>query len=187
MKRMIVAILVLALSPTVAIGDCDTDCNRDCRRAFGICEPTCKLSCEASKSICQGTGVDLGHLPSLLGLSCIEGFQIATNALIISQGFYPAGSEYMINEATGVLIRTGLFAPNEFDGAQVRWCSLTGSLLGVAADAGVICLSDSLLNSADHFGTAVILAHEMTHVRQYRKRQAEAVQALKCQGMRASI
>jgi hypothetical protein len=75
----------------------------------------------------------------------------------------------MINEAKGVLIRTGLFAPNEFDGVQIRWCSLSGSTKGVAADAGVICLSDGMLNSADHFGTAVVLAHEMTHIRQYRR------------------
>jgi hypothetical protein len=161
--------VVALISPTFALGDCNTDCNKDCCRNFGICEPTCKLSCEASKKVCQGTGVDLGHLPNPLGQSCIAAFQIATNALIVSQGFYPAGSEYMINEAKTALVRTGLFAQNEFDGVQIRWCSLKSPTLGVAADAGVICLSDGLFNSANHFGTAVVLAHEMTHIRQYRR------------------
>lgn len=168
-QGMLLSILALVFSSTFAIGDCNTDCNKDCCRAFGICEPTCKISCDASKKLCQGTGVNLGHLPNPLGQSCIARFQTVTNALIISQGFYPAGSDYMINEAKGALIRSGLFAPNEFDGVQIRWCSLSGPTLGVAADAGVICLSDGLLNSAAHFGTAVILAHEMTHIRQYRR------------------
>jgi hypothetical protein len=167
--RLLLAIFALVLLPTLAIGACDTDCNKACCRAFGICEPTCKITCEASKKVCQGTGVDLGHLPNVLGQSCIAAFQVVTNALIINQGFYPAGSEYMVNEAKGVLIRTELFASNEFDGVQIRWCSLRGGTLGVAADAGVICLSEGLLSSVDHFGTAVVLAHEMTHIRQYRR------------------
>src|SRR5262249_36861724 len=126
--------------------------------------------CEASKTVCKGTGVDFGHLPNPLGRSCIAGFQIVTNALIVSQGFYPAGSEYMINASKDVLVKAGLFAPNEFDGIQIRWCSLRPpTVMGVAADAGVICLSDGLFNSANHFGTAVALAHEMTHIRQYRR------------------
>jgi hypothetical protein len=167
--RSLLAIFALILWPAFAIAGCDTDCNRSCCGAFGICEPTCKITCETNKKICQGTGIQLPNLPNLLQQSCIAGFQAVTNALIISQGFYPAGSEYMINEAKDVLVRTGLYAPNEFDGVQIRWCRLSGSTLGVAADAGVICLSEGLLNSADHFGTAVILAHEMTHIRQYRR------------------
>ena len=171
MNRFVAALagVIALISPTFAIGACDTDCNKECCGAFGLCEPSCKVSCEASKTLCQGTGVDLGHLPNPLGQSCIAAFQVVTNALIVSQGFYPTGSEYMINEAKDALVRTGLFAQNEFDGIQIRWCSLNPPTLGVAADAGVICLSDGLFNSADHFRTAVVLAHEMTHIRQYRR------------------
>jgi hypothetical protein len=76
----------------------------------------------------------------------------------------------MINEARDVLIRSGLFRPDEFNGIQIRWCNLSGDTWGMTPDRNLICLSDRYFNAANHFGTAVTLAHEMIHSRQYRNR-----------------
>src|SRR4051812_36054898 len=40
---------------------------------------------------------------------------------------------------------------------------------GMTADRDFICMNDNFFNNADHYHTVITLAHEMVHVRQYRR------------------
>lgn len=182
---IIAAMLVLshvAVCCVAKADDCNADCNAKCCSSVptplgskSICEPACKTSCEAGKAACKVTGGAIKPptfdvVVRLYNQSCTSAFDAVTKAIVQAQGFYAAGSDYMINEAKTVLSqRTDLFYPFEFDGVTIRWCQLSSGTNGLAPDANLICLSDSLLNSANHFLTAVTLAHEMRHIRQYRQ------------------
>lgn len=75
--------------------------------------------------------------------------------------------QHIIQSAKQRLIASGLFQAREFDGIQIRWCPLQGAH-GMAPDRGRIYLDTSA--KSDHpDNAAALLAHEMTHIRQYRR------------------
>jgi hypothetical protein len=67
-----------------------------------------------------------------------------------------------------LLVRTGVFRASEFDGVRILWCPLGGRTSGTAVNAGLVYL-DSSTRSLRAAQAAALLAHEMVHVRQYRR------------------
>jgi hypothetical protein len=101
--------------------------------------------------------------------SCASGFSTITSYVIYrASGFYPAGSDKLINDAKTFLISGGFFKPADFEGVTVRWCSLTSGTNGMTPDRDYVCLSDDYLKTNNGLETLVTLAHEMIHVRQIR-------------------
>ena len=140
---------VLALTPfsLARAQDCNARCCKEIRITpwdrNEVCDPACKLACEAAKS----TGVPLPIPPSIvnevvkaLEQSCAAGFETVTKAFIATQGFYPAGSDFLLNQSHDVLIRTNLFTPADFNGLTIRWCSLKGKTTGMTPDRNLICI-----------------------------------------------
>jgi hypothetical protein len=181
--KFIFLVLIIFVSLPARADDCNRDCNSDCCNEvdtglFGkktICEPACKTTCEANKKVCLGTGISLPNAPNVvnevskaLQRSCASGFEVVTKYVILSQGFYPAGSDYMLNAAKTALVQAQLVSADEFNGVTIRWCSLKDAN-GMAPDRDFVCMSDALFNQAAHLQTAITLAHEMQHVRQYRQ------------------
>jgi len=73
----------------------------------------------------------------------------------------------MIENAKAILFTRGIFQPGDFDGLQVRWCPLNGAH-GMAPDRGRIYL-DTAGKQYSAADLAVLLAHEMVHILQYRR------------------
>lgn len=67
-----------------------------------------------------------------------------------------------------LLLRTGYFRPAEFGGVRIAWCGLPWGIYGTAANAGQVYLNSATHGLARHHAAA-LLAHEMVHVRQYRR------------------
>jgi len=100
---------------------------------------------------------------------CAAAFGLATEAILGSQPAYPPGSDALLKASRDALIREGLFGAREFDGLTLRWCALGKSINGLAPDRDVVCVSDVWLRRADRLEAAISLAHEMIHVRQFRR------------------
>ena len=133
-------VLLLALFLTIAMAAsarAEEDCNSKCCK-FGLCEPACKLACEANKKVGlpQIGPPGPGDVQKALTMSCAAGFEVINKGVIVSQGFYAAGTEQLLNQAKTVLINSGVIAPAEFDGVNIRWAKLYASTQGQAADAG---------------------------------------------------
>ena len=75
-------------------------------------------------------------------------------------------NQNLINTAIIRLQTIGVLSPGELNGVQVRWCPLSGAV-GITPDRGKIYLDPSLQSNT--YATASTLAHETTHVRQYRR------------------
>jgi hypothetical protein len=67
-----------------------------------------------------------------------------------------------------LLVGRGLFHPSEFDGVRIAWCSLAPLAEGTAVNAGLVYLDTGTL-AYPLERAAAALAHEMVHVRQYRR------------------
>ncbi|MBY3441766.1 hypothetical protein [Rhizobium laguerreae] len=182
-KYIALIILLLAAMPTSA-ANCNTDCNKECCKTVKItpwdknsfCEPVCKSSCEATKRACKLTGGVLPeHHPKsgvnvvvdALEHSCAAAFQAINTFVIVSQGSYSASSRRMLDEAKSILIDAGIINANEFANVSVRWAKLVGD--GQAPDRGSVLLSDTFLKEKNLLGATTTLAHEMIHIRQYRR------------------
>lgn len=100
---------------------------------------------------------------------CAAPFQAMTNAVILTCSNYDGRlvNQHLIENAKNTLISSGMFARKEFDGIQIRWCPLRGAS-GMVPDRGRIYL-DTFINTEDPIAIAALLAHEMAHVRQYRR------------------
>lgn len=187
MKIFITSFAFLCFACSVALADCNIDCNAKCCQTVRItpwdknrvCEPTCKASCEASKAACNVTG---GAIPAfntpnliakitqLLQTSCAAAFEVINDAVLINQGSYAAGSDFLLNQAKDVLIRTGLFPASEFNNVSIRWANLRGD--GQAPDRNIVLISESFLSQPPLqalYSTASTLGHEMVHIGQYRR------------------
>jgi hypothetical protein len=181
------AFLLFLYHPALADA-CKRDCNKACcSKVLGkrICEPVCKSSCEATKATCQVTGgsVRLPGIPSpvvvvqqLLTQSCAAAFDSITKGVIFGQGFNAAGSNLPIEEARALLIQAQLFDPSEFNNVTIRWCRLNNAS-GMAPDRNIICLSEGFWGE-DTTTLAILLAHEMTHIRQYRSKGTDEFKCL---------
>ena len=100
--------------------------------------------------------------------ACAAPFQAVTGAVIARCSNWSGRMQdsHLIRQAADLLVSRGLMARDELSGVQVRWCQLNGAH-GMAPDRGRIYLDASL--KGDLFSTASTLAHELVHVRQYRR------------------
>lgn len=100
---------------------------------------------------------------------CNSTFQALTNAVIARCSNWDGRLEGQdrIRNAIATLTDAGLFKKDEFGGVQIRWCPLSGAH-GMAPDRGRIYLDIGSIND-NPANIAALLAHEMTHIRQYRR------------------
>jgi hypothetical protein len=198
MRKGILIILLLAASVPHELRseDCNTSCGDQCRvnvdppkicSPFGGCvqigggasfiEPNCNVKCEAFKHSSCATNIPLPTVPLTpveighqLGIgACTVPFQVVTQAVSAQCGFsgVPTATERArIAEAKQVLITRGYFSAADFEGVSIYWCSLTHAG-GIVPDRDLVYLHSSAKNS-DLRRIASLLAHEMTHVKQYR-------------------
>src|SRR5262249_32332413 len=172
MRKGLVALAighVLAIFPAHA--GCVRDCNSSCCREIRItpwdrntvCDPGCKLSCEAANQVCHATGgnVQLPIAPSpvneavkLMEQGCAVGFEAVTKYVIVSQGFYPAGSDKALTKAKDDIINAGVHPASAFDGVNIRWCNLRPGINGMTPDRDLVCISDYFLSHPDPFRVA---------------------------------
>jgi hypothetical protein len=199
MNILAVVFMLLLLAIDSHADDCNVDCNASCCKTIRItpwdkntvCDPQCKLTCEASKKACQVTGgvVPPVHTPSVVNAvvnaledSCAAGFQVINNSVILYQGPYAAGSEQLLNRARDVLVQLGLFSPQEFANVTIRWGRIVGG--GQAPDRNLIFIDEGALSRGDLLNTTITLAHEMVHVRQYRRMGTDS---FKCEYSKAYV
>lgn len=116
--------------------------------------------------------------------ACNAGFQSATAFVIGRCSNWDGRTEdqHLIQQAAQSLVNAGLFAPNEFQGVQIRWCPLSGAH-GMAPDRGRIYL-DTAAKNDNPINLAALLAHEMFHIRQYR---AMGTDKFKCEYSRKYV
>jgi len=102
-------------------------------------------------------------------IACTIPYQTITNAVIANCSNWDGrlDDQHLIENAKNILINNGIFQPNDFDGIQIRWCPLSGAH-GMAPDRGRIYLDTSRKQDAAQ-ELAILLAHEMKHVMQYRR------------------
>ncbi|CAN5210342.1 hypothetical protein BH10PSE6_BH10PSE6_11470 [soil metagenome] len=72
----------------------------------------------------------------------------------------------MIDQAREMLINAHIVGRAAFEGVDIGWCDLTNSS-GMVPDRDRVLLHPGL--KGDTVGLAVVLAHEMKHVEQYRR------------------
>jgi len=101
--------------------------------------------------------------------TCNATFQALTNSVIAKCSNWDGRLEGQdrIQAAVSTLVDSGLFRRNEFGGVQIRWCPLSGAH-GMAPDRGRVYLDTGGMND-NTTNIAALIAHEMTHVRQYRR------------------
>jgi hypothetical protein len=176
------ALLFLTLLPMLVYAEsCDTDCHRQCRirtdfPPVEFIEPTCHAKCEVAKKAACAVGRPLPTVPitpreqvEVYGTqACAAPFQAITNIVIgrCSNWDGRLDGQNLISAAINRLQSTGIMSAGELNGVQVRWCPLSGAH-GMVPDRGRIYLDVSLQN--DPFSTASTLAHELAHIRQYRR------------------
>lgn len=100
---------------------------------------------------------------------CNIGYQTATNYVIARCSNWDGrlDGQNKIEQAVADLVDSGLFTKSEFGGVQIRWCPLQGAH-GMAPDRGRVYI-DTSVKGDDPSNIAALLAHEMTHIRQYRR------------------
>lgn len=101
--------------------------------------------------------------------ACTVPYQTITNAVIAHCSNWDGrlDDQHLIENAKEILIANRVFHPNDFNGIQIRWCPLTGAH-GMAPDRGRIYL-DTPGKQDSPEDLAVLLAHEMAHIIQYRR------------------
>jgi hypothetical protein len=182
--RLVIHVLLaiqLILPGIVLAESCDTDCHRQCRirtdfPPIEFIEPTCHAKCEVAKKAACATGTSLPTIPltpreqvETYGTqACSAPFQAITGVVIAQCSNWDGRTEnqHLIANAINQLQSVGILSPGELNGVQVRWCPLSGAH-GMAPDRGRIYLDTSLQGNA--YATASTLAHEITHIRQYRR------------------
>jgi hypothetical protein len=175
-SRTLVAILITVVSVVGLKGqttDCNTDCDDRCRVSFpggSFVEPACKSSCEIHKTAaCEFDIPVLDPIPPPPGrATCGQVFNDINNLVISKCQVWDARQEdqMLIEGAMNLLADAEVVAREEFDGLTIRWCAINA--YGMAPNHGRIYLS--LSAKTDHpVNRAALLAHEMVHIRQYRR------------------
>jgi hypothetical protein len=198
MMRYFLGLAALAMLCSVASAeDCNTSCGDQCRVkipppktcVLGQCiqvgggvsyiDPNCNSKCETFKKAACIIGRPLPTIPltprevveKIGTTTCTLPFHVTTQAISSTCGFSrrPTGAEVsLIEQAKSILITGGFFGPDEFNGVSVYWCDLPLETAGIVPDRDLVYLHSSLRTLSPAF-LAPLLAHEMTHVRQYRK------------------
>lgn len=102
-------------------------------------------------------------------VACTVPYQTITNAVIANCSNWDGrtNDQHLIESAKSILIKHRIFQPSDFEGIQIRWCPLSNAH-GMAPDRGRIYLDVSHKNETED-DLAILLAHEMKHVMQYRR------------------
>lgn len=169
------------ISQPVLSESCDTDCHRQCRvrtdfPPVEFIEPVCHAKCEVAKKAACAAGQSIPTIPltpreqveTFGNQACAVPFQAITGAVIARCSNWDGRLERqeLISAAVQRLIAIRAISGDELNGVQVRWCPLSGAH-GMAPDRGRIYLDTSL--QGNPFATASTLAHEIMHIRQYRR------------------
>jgi len=93
------------------------------------------------------------------------------------------GSRDKISEGQTALENIGLFLHDEFRGVDIRVCPLSRGTEGIAPDRGVIYVDPDGVGS-DPVKLGSLIAHEMTHIRQYRR---DGTDKFKCEYSQAYV
>lgn len=181
MRNFFVAVIFIFMSSQAVAETCNTDCHDQCRiktkfPPMNFIEPTCHAKCEIAKKAACALKRDIPNIPltpreqvERFGTqACAAPFQAITGVVIARCSNWDGrvDDQHLIGQAIEVLLRARVATRGDFRGVQIRWCPLNGAH-GMAPDRGRIYLDTSLKNDA--FGTASTLAHEVMHVRQYRR------------------
>lgn len=166
---------VLSETRGVSAADCGNKCCKSIRlppfKKQTICDPGCKAICEGAKATNLPDFVippsAINEVVDGLQKSCAMGFEAVTKYVLIRQGSYSAGSDRLLNAAKDAVIRAGAIQPEEFNNVHVRWCQIWGH--GLAPDRDTVCINEGYLRDNNLMETAITLAHEMFHIRQYRR------------------
>lgn len=181
-----ISVFLLALAFTLPAipayaESCDTDCHRQCRIRTDLpplefIEPVCHSKCEVAKKAACIAGQDLPTIPltpkeqiEVYGdQACAIPFNAVTGAAVARCSNWDGRTEdqHLIAQAADHLIAIGVMGQGELSGVQVRWCPLLGAH-GMAPDRNRVYLDISL--KGNMFETASTLAHEVYHLRQYRR------------------
>lgn len=160
---------------------CQTNCHDQCRvrtdfPPMNFIEPTCHAKCEVAKQAACATKTDIPDIPitpieqgKIYGTqACAATFQTITGVVIARCSNWDGrlDNQPLIDDAMNLLQNAGIMSPGELNGVQVRWCPLSNGH-GMAPDRGRIYLDTSL--QGNRIRTASTLAHELTHIRQYRR------------------
>lgn len=187
MHRLLITFFLCAFALLAWTGEvyaigCNEDCHRRCRvTVLGqrIVEPTCHIRCEAAKKLACAAGTPLPiPVPNPLGLITDPEREICRNTYLpfyrnFVQGVitycanWPGRADHRsaIEDAKQLLIQADLFQAGEFNGVDIRWCPLRAS--GMVPAAERILLHPDL--RSNRVRLAVVLAHEMVHIRQFRR------------------
>jgi hypothetical protein len=169
--------LLIGLSSTAEtqFTSCDTSCDDSCRISlpFGgsVVEPACKSSCEVHKAAACKVGTPVPNpIPPVPGPAvCGQPFEQITGLAIARCSNWDGrlDDQFMIDRSVQMLIQAGIIPANEFAGVQLRWCPLSNAN-GLAPQRNRVYLDINQKN-VPPASLAALIAHEMTHIRQYRR------------------
>jgi hypothetical protein len=110
----------------------------------------------------------------IFGLRCAAPFEhIARAVSAHCAGYRPTDrEEALIDEARRFLVAGGYFRAEELAGVDVLWCPLSPLAHGLTPDGHTVYLSTERENDS-LVAVAALLAHELTHIRQFRRMGAE--------------
>lgn len=183
----IVYLLTFLAPLTLKAEDCNTSCGDQCRVIFDtfifgrqeFIEPTCNLKCETAKKASCILGRPIPHIPMSIKESvegttrnlCGASFYAFTGTISAQCNAWDGRLEDQdqIVRAKDFLIQRGYFTAQEFNGVQIRWCPLQHQTAGIAPDRDKIYLNTDYRHIRTE-DLAPLLAHEMTHTRQYRSK-----------------
>jgi hypothetical protein len=185
----IVLFLFITLAAAVnssAWAACEKNCGDKCTRKsfFGqYRDPACYTACEIEKQTCERTGIDVkfpdipGEIEKVSRSACGLPHQVTLQYNSSVCGFAPSSASDItkIDAAKQLLIKYGLVKNEEFGEVQIFFCDKVHGG-GIVPDRDLVYIN-SMYRQADVKSLAVLLAHEMTHVRQYRR---EGTDNFKC-------
>jgi uncharacterized membrane protein len=101
--------------------------------------------------------------------ACIATYQTITRGVIAQCSNWSGrtNGQDIIQDAVQRLVSAQVFRQDEFNGVEIRWCPLSNAH-AITPDRGRIYL-DWSRRGDDPDDIAVLIAHEMTHTRQYRR------------------
>jgi len=168
MARALLATLILSLTTAAAA--------QEFCPAAGTCSPLGACVYFAAPPDIPPCRPDFTPRPASGGLAsaaCGMPFAVAAQALREHCGGRQSPADRQkLADAQALLIATGFFAPQEFDGVAIGWCAMRVAN-GIVPEPEVIWINTNH-RRASAAAVAALVAHEMVHVRQYRLRGAEA-------------
>lgn len=109
-------------------------------------------------------------IPNPITIACTVPFDAIKNTVMTScapsDEIYNAIHQESIQEAIDLLVANNMIESSEFHGVQIRWCPFVNGA-GVTPESNRIYLNSSFINES-LIERAVLIAHEMTHIRQFR-------------------